>query len=175
MGLAGNPPPGQRCRSILEARSGLQGAPEWPLTSSCREGPSPVSTHARQRLPPWAPRKMGTLKRSRPLLGSTQIFSGRQERREPGGERTPVCKLSKLSVGRRSWDTCRRHDHLTRTGLRCSLPLGTVSRGWRKGRACGARCMAVSWGRGPRCSPALQLSASGSPTRSWPSLTYRAL
>lgn len=54
----------------------------WFLTSSCRVGPSPVSTQARQRRPPWIPRKMGTLVRSRPLLGSMQIFSGRKEREE---------------------------------------------------------------------------------------------
>lgn len=50
---------------------------EGSLTSSFREGPSLVSTHARQQLPPWIPRKMGTLERSRPRLGRIQIFSGR--------------------------------------------------------------------------------------------------
>lgn len=62
---------------------------EGSLTSSFREGPSLVSTHARQQLPPWIPRKMGTLERSRPRLGRIQIFSGGKTECESGSKGTP--------------------------------------------------------------------------------------
>lgn len=67
----------ERCQTTLEVCRGPQHRVRL-LTSSCREGPSPVSTHARQRLPPWTPKKMGNLVRSRPLLGSMQMVSGRE-------------------------------------------------------------------------------------------------
>lgn len=86
--------PGQVCRGPQNrVRS---------LTSSCREGPSPASTHARQRLPPWIPRKTGKLVWPRPLLGSMQIISGvgrGEEKREPGDEGTPDHKLEQEGAG----------------------------------------------------------------------------
>lgn len=125
----------------------------WFLTSSCRVGPSPVSTQARQRLPPWIPRKMGTLVRSRPLLGSMQIFSGRKERREPGDERTQMASSQRAKAGQeragpgRTWpDPCIQAAGQAGAPaavmtpsegevLICSLPLLTVTRGRRGGES----------------------------------------
>lgn len=99
MDLAGHPQVGAEMPEWPGGQATLQGPlNRTRLTSSFRAGPSPVSTQARQRLPPWIPRKMGTWVRSRPLLGSMQIFSGKEERRA-GGEGAHIMSSGRAVFG----------------------------------------------------------------------------